>query len=65
MKKLPFGSENPLIVVSIVAVVPKLRHAISGVKHPEPRTSHALSAAAAKTGIPAGIPVLAEALDVI
>jgi len=50
-------------VVSIVAVVPKLKHAISGDRQPEPSTSHALSAAAAKTGNPEGIPVFADADD--
>ena len=48
-------------VVSIVAVVPKIRQAMSGVVHPYPRTSQALSAAAPIRGSPAGIPVALEA----
>ena len=44
-------------VVLIVAVVPKLRQATLGSTHPEPITSHALSAAAAMSGNPTGIPV--------
>ena len=50
-----------LFWVLIVAVVPKLMQALSGVRHPAPMMSHALSLEAATNGRPLGMPVCAAA----
>src|SRR5690606_24156522 len=52
-------------VVLMVAVVPKLKQATCGSIHPAPITSQALSAAAAMSGSPAGIPVCILACSVM
>ena len=49
----------------MVAVVPKLMQAVSGVRQPEPMMSHALSLDAATNGSPSGRPVCSAAAAVI
>ena len=49
----------------MVAVVPKLRHAVSVDKPALPNASQALSLAAAIIGVPSGIPVAVAASAVI
>src|SRR5512144_1812432 len=58
------GSTYRADVVLTVADVPYDRLATSGVTAPDPRTSQALSAAAAITGRPAGSPVASAAAGV-
>src|SRR6187397_2607923 len=60
MKRM--ASTYRLDVTLTVAAVPYDSPATSGRIAPEPRTSHALSAAAAMTGSPAGNPVASAAL---
>ena len=55
--KKVFTSTYFLVAVLMVAMVPKLKQAVSGVVQPAPKISQALSLAAAITGRPLGMPV--------
>ncbi len=63
MKRM--ASTYRLEVTLTVAAVPYDRLGVSDRIAPEPRTSHALSAAAAMTGRPAGSPVASAAAGLI